>query len=940
MLKNQYKAYIFLIFFMKVLVVSAKTFVFTGVFWANGNFDLPGVPSDTDNVVINQKLCIINTQVNAKCHNLTLTQDEIVIQQNASLKVNGTTTIKASLTKAAIEISNNSKLTLIGNVSIESQYYDDYAKIELLGPGAKLELYRPVTMVPFGSVIGQNGSEIILKGNAAPKFLNNDKFKIHDLTIDAEGTYLLSNNLGSGTQLGEMNGSLKIVSGRFHLNNFTLSGTSGESITIEESGTLTITNQTGFPKGFSNIIFKPFSTVNYAATGNQNIDSLHFSNLVISGVGTKSFTGTTTVNGTIDLLFGQIETNENLTLISNQEGTGSIGFLCATCLVKGNVKIQRQIPSNPAITNNLVLGGFVKHHNFEAWNDSLALLGVNGGPNPQSGNKSVLRHSVDSATSNKEGIYNLQNIGDSIYLGEGFLVLPDSNKKTTLMMHGKIQHGDFTKTLKVSNNSNLNLVANPFPSALLFDFEKFQPVDCYSPMTIDQEGNFIPIQFQDTIHLGEGFFVLAKNAGASIKFNESLKIGTKGTSALGKGKRFNNSKSNSDLIIQLTRPDGSLDQTKINFSTENVSLGFDDFYDAIKLENIYGKANISTVKDEENLGLNLVPAEFSAKTKFPIRVWKKNSSATENYSLNLINIVTLKNNNFCISLEDKLLGLTFNIPKDTSISFQKTANDTSIRFVLQISKPIDLSIKNALCFGDTNGTALADLKGFNASYLWRNQFGDTMKFENNGFSNLVDELFAGNYTLEIKNHSECGITRIPFTITQPDSNVVAKFTANKTKIDINKNDSIIFTNFSTGALNYIWDFGTGDSAFSKNTSHYYKFIGNYIVSMTAIMETCQKTATLEVEAIDPTSIEESSISFETKIYQSEKGILNLSIGQLGEYSIHIFNISGQQLLTADLAFQEGENKNIKHNLSSGLYLIQVKDLTNYQSVNQKIFIIE
>jgi hypothetical protein len=71
------------------------------------------MPSDTDDVIINQKLCIINSQVNAKFLNLTLTEYFIVIQQNASLTVNGMTRIRASLTKAGIEIGLNAKARVV-----------------------------------------------------------------------------------------------------------------------------------------------------------------------------------------------------------------------------------------------------------------------------------------------------------------------------------------------------------------------------------------------------------------------------------------------------------------------------------------------------------------------------------------------------------------------------------------------------------------------------------------------------------------------------------------------------------------------------------------------------------------------------------------------------------------------------------------------------------
>jgi hypothetical protein len=470
----------------------------------------------------------------------------------------------------------------------------------------------------------------------------------------------------------------------------------------------------------------------------------------------------------------------------------------------------------------------------------------------------------------------LQNVSDSIILGEGYLILPDSSNIKTLMMDGKVHQGDFIQYLKKTNKSNLNLIANPFPSALRFNFSDFEPKNCYSPMIIDVFGNFTPIQSSDTLHLGEGFFVLAKTSNASLKFKENLKIGTRGTSALGKGKQFSNSTNPSDLLIELIRPDGSKDQTKINFSNKKVTHNFDSIHDVLKLENIFGKANIAVVKNQNNLALNLIPQTVSNIAEFPIRVWKNTSSSIANYSLNIKNIEVLKKNNYCINLEDKLLGITFNLEHDTVLSFQKTENDTSIRFTLNVLQPIELSIENALCFGDSNGSATANLKGYYVNYLWKNQLNDTVLYNQGGFSNKVENLTAGKYNLQINQHSKCGSVNIPFEITQPDSNVTAKISANKTRLNITKNDSIIFTNLSKGALNYVWDFGNGDSAFTKNASHYFKYVGNYLVKMVASMETCEKSASIQIEAFDPTSISEASQDFRVNVFKQNSGVVKIS----------------------------------------------------------------
>ena len=181
----------------------------------------------------------------------------------------------------------------------------------------KLELYKTISVIPFGSIIVENGSEIILKGNPSLKYIKTGNIQFHDLTIDCEGTYYLDGNILSGNQLGEMNGSLLVKRGKLHFNSFSIDGTAGESITIEEGASLSTNTPKGFPKGFYNINLMPFSAVNYSRIGTKNIDSLNFWNLEISRVGTKNILGQTTLNGVLDITFGELQTNNKLTLLSN-----------------------------------------------------------------------------------------------------------------------------------------------------------------------------------------------------------------------------------------------------------------------------------------------------------------------------------------------------------------------------------------------------------------------------------------------------------------------------------------------------------------------------------------------------------------------------------------------------------------------------------------------
>lgn len=121
-----------------------------------------------------------------------------------------------------------------------------------------------------------------------------------------------------------------------------------------------------------------------------------------------------------------------------------------------------------------------------------------------------------------------------------------------------------------------------------------------------------------------------------------------------------------------------------------------------------------------------------------------------------------------------------------------------------ISEPNQITIStsqtNVNCFGESNGTALANGSGGtgNLSYNWSN--GVT----GNSISNLV----AGTYTLTMTDDNNCTSTET-ITITQP-SNLIVNATATG-ETSLNANDGTATATPSGGNAGYTFDWSTGSS---------------------------------------------------------------------------------------------------------------------------------
>ena len=106
------------------------------------------------------------------------------------------------------------------------------------------------------------------------------------------------------------------------------------------------------------------------------------------------------------------------------------------------------------------------------------------------------------------------------------------------------------------------------------------------------------------------------------------------------------------------------------------------------------------------------------------------------------------------------------------------------------------------------------------------------------------------------------------------------------------------------------------------------------------METCEKSASIQIEAYDPTSISEVSKNFNVQIFQPAPGLLAINSSLPGNYAISIYNLKGSLLISETFSNYDSNSYQLNHNLRSGLYLIQLTNFAENLTFSQKIFIIE
>lgn len=109
---------------------------------------------------------------------------------------------------------------------------------------------------------------------------------------------------------------------------------------------------------------------------------------------------------------------------------------------------------------------------------------------------------------------------------------------------------------------------------------------------------------------------------------------------------------------------------------------------------------------------------------------------------------------------------------------------------------------------------------------------------------------------------------------------IASFTINSTSLTAPA--TVSFTNTSTNATSYVWDFGDGGTSFANSPTHTYTDGGNYTVKLTATGSREQNSASQVINITNPTSLQISvkdnignPVSGATvKLYSTETDFIN------------------------------------------------------------------
>jgi PKD repeat protein len=144
-------------------------------------------------------------------------------------------------------------------------------------------------------------------------------------------------------------------------------------------------------------------------------------------------------------------------------------------------------------------------------------------------------------------------------------------------------------------------------------------------------------------------------------------------------------------------------------------------------------------------------------------------------------------------------------------------------------------------------------------------------------------------------------------------------------------DVVSFTDSSSGAVSWQWDFGDGGNSTSQNPQYIYSSIGTYNISLTAQdARNCNSVFNKNIVVIDNIGLSEHLHNANVNIYPNpftEEVNIEFQSNLIEDCSIKIYNPSGQALFNHDFEVNKSKIEVDLKFLSAGTYILRLESNT-------------
>jgi PKD repeat protein len=278
---------------------------------------------------------------------------------------------------------------------------------------------------------------------------------------------------------------------------------------------------------------------------------------------------------------------------------------------------------------------------------------------------------------------------------------------------------------------------------------------------------------------------------------------------------------------------------------------YEEEYDALYMGVDPGRLGIATSISGFDYSINGLPL-LNQNFSIPVKV---TTGTTGPYQISAGEIGNLPSG-ACIVLHDNYTGANQDL---RSGPYNCTVSDTEVvaRFVLNLSIDPSLqvvsSVNNPSCFSSGNGSIVVSATGTSGpwNYYWKDANNNLIKTSlNKSTADTLVNLNGGNYNVDINTTGSCDNGTQSFTLQGSTGSNAAFIPSATSVILVNDSAAFSFTNTSTGADNYWWDFGDGNGSADTNTANSYASPGDFTVTLISYNAACgDSTITTQVVSV-------------------------------------------------------------------------------------------
>lgn len=518
--------------------------------------------------------------------------------------------------------------------------------------------------------------------------------------------------------------------------------------------------------------------------------------------------------------------------------------------------------------------------------------------------------------SNAAHYIDLPSDANTINNGQGYWVYMGNSSPGTgtgaevITVSGTPQQGSIPLNFTFTDASNgANLLANPFPSPI-----SWSTVMANNPAaTIDgvcyiynaQDGSYGTLDAaglasgsyglsDDVIPTGMAFYVQAMASG-SLVFDESVK--SVGSTQDLQRQSSHNIKTQAAQIPRFSiQALGTNMQSRTLFAFDSrANIGIDHTLDAPYLVGSE-PIRISSQISGKDFSINGLP-DLNQNYSIPVKMVVTTTGSYQISALNLQNMPT----GACLILHDNSDNSNYDL-RQGSHAITLNSTDVGARFVLNISittLAITANATQATCPASHDGYITA--AGNNAgpwNYTWKNANNTIVRTTTNlATADILNGLNTGVYSVDVNTVGTCDNATQSFTLTLP-ATVNSAFSVTSNTVFVNNN--MTFTDNSTNANSYWWDFGDGNNSSLQSPVYAYNTIGTIDITFYAINTVCADTAisTQSIDVLSTMGIAGGVANGDIILSKDQNGtFIKFNYGGQTKVNINVYNALGQTILT-------------------------------------------